>query len=47
MAETGISTVQIDDLETRINIQTVVTVCTKDVAAFKKAMQDLIDTYAI
>jgi hypothetical protein len=47
MAETGINTVKIDDLETRVNIQTSVIVCTKDVAAFKKSMQALIDTYAI
>ncbi|MFZ2411574.1 MAG: hypothetical protein WAW23_08395 [Candidatus Methanoperedens sp.] len=47
MAETGISTIQIDALETQVNIQTVVIVCTKDVAAFKKAMRALIDTYAI
>lgn len=47
MAGTGISTIQIDALEIRVNIQTTVIVCTEDVAAFKKEMRALIDKYAI
>jgi hypothetical protein len=47
MTEIGISTIRIDTLETRVNIQTAVVICTKDVAAFKEELRTVVDKYAI
>ena len=47
MANIGISTIQMDSMETRVTIQTVVVVPTKDVASFKKELQAVVDKYAV